>query len=52
MCQEEGLITRAIFGDALAFCPPLIITEQQIHEMFDALERGLERSLDVLKVGS
>ncbi len=52
MCQEEGLITRAIFGDALALCPPLIITEQQTHEMFDALERGLERSLDVLKVGA
>ena len=52
MCQEEGLITRAIFGDALALCPPLIITEQQIHEMFDALERGLERSLDVLKTGA
>ncbi len=52
MCQEEGLITRAIFGDALASCPPLIITEQQTHEMFDALERGLERSLDVLKVGA
>ncbi len=52
MCQEEGLITRAIFGDALALCPPLIITEQQTHEMFDALERGLERSLDVLKTGA
>ncbi len=52
MCQEEGLITRAIYGDALALCPPLIITEQQTHEMFDALERGLERSLDVLKVGA
>lgn len=52
ICQEEGLITRAIFGDALALCPPLIITEQQTHEMFDALERGLERSLDVLKTGA
>ncbi len=49
LCEEEGLITRAIFGDALAFCPPLIITEAQINEMFDALERGLNRSLDTLK---
>jgi len=52
MCQEEGLITRAVFGDALALCPPLIITEGQVNEMFDALERGLNRSLDALKAAA
>ncbi len=52
LCEEEGLITRAIFGDALAFCPPLIITEAQVNDMFDALERGLNRSLDALKTAA
>ncbi len=52
MCQEEGVIVRNIFGDALAFCPPLIITEAQIDEMFDAVERGLDRTLDQLKAAA
>ena len=40
--QELGLIVRNI-QDSLAFCPPLIITTDQIHEMFDIAERGLDR---------
>jgi 4-aminobutyrate---pyruvate transaminase len=38
---EEGVISRAI-GDTLAFCPPMIITEEQMDTMFDMVERGLE----------
>ena len=30
---EEGLITRGI-GEVMAFCPPMIITEAEIGEMF------------------
>ena len=41
---EEGLITRAL-RDTMALCPPLIITEPQIDEMFDKLERALEKTL-------
>ena len=52
MCQEEGVIVRNVFGDALAFCPPLIITEEQIDEMFDAVERGLDRTLDRVKAAA
>lgn len=52
MCQEEGLITRNVFGDALALCPPLIITEGEIHEMFDAMERGLDRTRDRFKAAA
>lgn len=52
MCQEEGLITRNIFGDALALCPPLIISEDEINEMFDAMERGLDRTRDHLKAAA
>jgi 4-aminobutyrate---pyruvate transaminase len=40
--QEEGVITRAV-GDSLAVCPPLIITEAEIDEMFDRLSRALDR---------
>lgn len=49
MCQDEGLIVRAIASETLAMCPPLIITEDEINEMFDCLERGLDRARDNLK---
>ena len=31
-------------GDTLAVCPPLIITEAEIDEVFDRFERGLDRA--------
>jgi 4-aminobutyrate--pyruvate transaminase len=40
--EEEGLIQRAM-GDTLAFCPPMIITESEIDEMFDRFGRALDR---------
>ncbi|MCO5090703.1 aspartate aminotransferase family protein [Bosea sp. (in: a-proteobacteria)] len=42
---DEGLITRAM-GDRLAFCPPLVITEAEIEEMFDRCERALDKTLN------
>ncbi len=47
-CQEAGLIVRAM-GDAVAFCPPLIITEAQVHEMFDKFAVGLDKTLAWLR---
>ncbi|CAN7175777.1 aspartate aminotransferase family protein [Bosea sp. LjRoot237] len=47
--QEEGLILRALGGDRVAFCPPLVITEAEIDEMFDRYERALARTLDWVK---
>ncbi|HEY0302008.1 MAG TPA: aminotransferase [Rhizomicrobium sp.] len=44
--QEEGLIVRALLGDRVALCPPLVITEDEIAELFDRLERALARALD------
>lgn len=41
--EANGLITRSL-GDTLAFCPPLIITESQIDEMFDRFSRALEET--------
>lgn len=40
--HEEGVIFRAI-GDTIAFCPPLIVTEQQIDEIFDRFGQALNR---------
>jgi len=40
--QNHGLIVRAMGGDIVAFCPPLIINDAQINEMFDRFEKGLD----------
>ncbi|MTI44487.1 4-aminobutyrate--pyruvate transaminase [Roseibium hamelinense] len=39
--HKQGLISRNML-DAMAFCPPLIITEPQVHEMFDIAEKALD----------
>jgi len=48
LAQEEGLIIRAMPGDILGFCPPLIITEPEIDELFDRFGRALNRFADQL----
>ena len=48
LSQQEGLILRAM-GDSLALCPPLVITSAELDELFDILERGLERTQGELK---
>src|SRR6201996_3756272 len=45
-CQEEGVIVRPLINDRIALCPPLVITEGEIHELFDRFERGLNRTLN------
>jgi 4-aminobutyrate--pyruvate transaminase len=40
--QELGLIARNV-QDSIAFCPPLIITAEEINAMFDIVEKGLAR---------
>jgi 4-aminobutyrate--pyruvate transaminase len=42
LALQEGLIVRAM-GDAVAFCPPLIITPAQIDEMFERFDRAMAR---------
>jgi 4-aminobutyrate--pyruvate transaminase len=42
--QEEGIFTRAMLADRLAFCPPLIITEAEIDDMFDRFTRALDKT--------
>lgn len=45
LAEEEGVIVRAVpVGASLALSPPLIITETEIHEVFDRLEKTLARA--------
>ncbi|WP_085024824.1 aspartate aminotransferase family protein [Ensifer aridi] len=39
--QAHGVVTRAM-GDNYSLCPPLIITEAQINDMFDRSEKALD----------
>ncbi|MFK7993315.1 MAG: aminotransferase [Granulosicoccus sp.] len=39
--RKRNLILRAAPGDTVAFCPPLIIHDDQIDEMFDAVTDAL-----------
>ena len=42
---HHGLILRNL-GDALAFCPPLIIDDKQVDELFGKFEKALGDTLD------
>ena len=48
LCQQRGLILRAI-GDALAVCPPYIVTEGDIEDIFDRFRQGLDDTLEWAK---
>jgi 4-aminobutyrate--pyruvate transaminase len=43
VAQEEGVILRAM-GDSVALCPPLVIAEAEIEELFDRLSRALDKT--------
>ena len=43
-CEAHGLILRAM-GDTMALCPPLIISDGQIDELFTKLELALDETL-------
>jgi 4-aminobutyrate--pyruvate transaminase len=47
--EAEGLIVRAVVGDTLTICPPLVISPTEIDELFDRLARALDRTLDWAK---
>jgi 4-aminobutyrate--pyruvate transaminase len=44
--EEAGLIVRPLPGDRFALCPPLVINEVEIGELFDRLERALAKTLE------
>ncbi len=47
--QEHGLICRAVAGDSIALCPPLIMQEDELNEMFDRLEKALDATLALVE---
>ena len=44
IAQQEGLLCRAVGGDNIALCPPLIIEGSEINAAFDALQRSLDQT--------
>ncbi|MDO8289862.1 MAG: aminotransferase [Parvibaculum sp.] len=42
-CEANGLILRAI-GDTVAFCPPLIVKEADIDDIFDRATKALDET--------
>jgi 4-aminobutyrate--pyruvate transaminase len=44
--EEEGLIVRALAGDVISLCPPLVISSEEIDALFVRLTRALDRALD------
>ncbi|MGE0501534.1 MAG: aminotransferase [Rhizobiaceae bacterium] len=40
LIEQNGAILRSI-GDTIAVCPPMIITEAELNELFDRFETGL-----------
>ncbi len=43
-CEEHGVILRALV-DTVAFCPPLIVTEADVDEIFERFGRALDDTL-------
>lgn len=42
--EEEGVLCRAVGGDTLALCPPLVIDGAQVNALFDDIARALDRT--------
>lgn len=48
-CQNHGLLIRAVSGNSMAFCPPLIIDKPQIDEMLEMFSLALDDTLNFTK---
>jgi 4-aminobutyrate---pyruvate transaminase len=44
-CEDNGLILRALGGNGIALCPPLIITRAQVDELINKLSSALDSTL-------
>ena len=47
-CEANGVILRAVGGNALAFCPPLIITKEEIDDLVARVKTAVDQSFDHL----
>ena len=43
LIEKNGAILRAL-GDTIAICPPMIISEPELNELFDRFEKGLNEA--------
>jgi 4-aminobutyrate--pyruvate transaminase len=44
LAEEEGVLCRAVSGDNLALCPPLVIDGAEVNALFDGITRALDRT--------
>jgi 4-aminobutyrate--pyruvate transaminase len=42
LCEENGVIGRAVMNDSLCFSPPLVISKQEIDEMLNRVSKSLD----------
>jgi 4-aminobutyrate--pyruvate transaminase len=42
LCEENGVIGRAVMNDTLCFSPPLVISKEEIDEMLDRVGKALD----------
>ncbi len=44
----EKLVVRPLPGDGIGICPPLVVTETEIDDIFDRIGRGLDAAQDAI----
>jgi len=45
--QQHGLLVRALPGDALAFCPPLVVKEHEIDMIMERFAKALDDTAEM-----
>ena len=48
-CEDRGLICRPL-GDSVILCPPFILSDLQLDELFDKLRLGIEDALSGIQI--
>ncbi len=48
-CERNGVILRAVGGNALAFCPPLIITKAEVDDLVNRVKSALDETYESLR---
>ena len=49
-CEENGVILRNM-GDTMGICPPLVISDKEVDELFDKLKKSLDETLAWVRAG-